>query len=80
MKYKWRKKYTSEDAKIQIECTLMNMQNYQEEILYAKAGKYSPLILAITNNTIESVIENANSKIEYGISKVEYLKQFLYVS
>ena len=77
MKYKWRKKYSEKEAKEQIESINQSIWNYQEEILFASTRWIDPLILALCRKTNKEVIEDAENKLEFLISKKQYLQQFI---
>jgi len=53
------------------------IQNYYEEIIFAKTRWIDPLILAMCHKTNEECIEDAENQIEYLISKKQYLQQFI---
>ncbi len=74
---KYRKQYTSKEAKDRIEILKCSLVNYQEEVLFAKTFWVSPLILALCNQTKEEMINNAFRKIKNINEEIEYCRQFL---
>lgn len=77
MQYKWRKKYSNQEARDQIEICRVQIQNNLEELMIADSWTYSPLILALCWQTLEEVKAQAYEQIEYIESKIQYLNQFL---
>lgn len=79
MKYKWRKKYTKEEAESQIENILQSYSIQKECINYwilCPRTKSDVLIEALCWETREEMIKNGMEKLEYMDSKLEYLYKF----
>ena len=76
MKYKWRKKYTPEEAKQEIQTCEMSIEGCQECILSFRF-KEDPLIQALVWKTREEIIKENQQRIEYDFSKIEYMKKYL---
>ena len=76
MIYKWRKKYTPEVARQEIQICEMSIQGCQECILTFTL-KEDPLIQALVWKTREEIIKENQERIEYDFSKIEYMKKFV---
>lgn len=76
MKYKWRKKYTPEEARQEIQTCEMSIESWQECILTFTL-KEDPLIQALVRKTREEIIKENQERIEYDFSKIEYMKKFV---
>lgn len=80
-KQRFRKKYTPESAKDRIEILKISLVNYLEEYVHWKNTEYSScehLILAMTHNTKESAMEEAERMIERVSEEIDYVRGFLY--
>ena len=71
---KYRKKYSSKEAKDTIEILKISIQNYQEELMFW----HTPLILALVWKTEEQCRKEANNEIARIMEKIEYISQFLW--
>lgn len=76
MKYRWKKKYSREDALSEIQSCQMSIQTSWEYIVSVYQWKVSPIILAMCHTTPEESIEQEIEKMDYQRSKIEYLRQF----
>ena len=79
MKYKWRKKYTKQEAESQIENTLQSYSSQKECVnywMYWPRTKSDILIEELCWETREDMIKNWIEKLEYMDSKLEYLYKF----
>ena len=70
---RYRKKYSSEEAKNKIENLKMGLQNCHEELMFW----YSPLILALVWKTEEQCRKEADKKMTNIMEEIDYVKQFL---
>ena len=76
MKYRWRKKYTSDKAKEEIQMCQMSIETCKECILYFRI-KEDKLIQALVWKTREEIIKENQEKIEFEFSKIEYMNKFI---
>lgn len=76
MKYRWRKKYTEEKAKEQIQMTKMMIESCKETILTFRL-KEDKLIQAMLWKSRIEIIEENEMQIEYLISKINYMRKFI---
>jgi hypothetical protein len=72
----FRKKYTSKEARDQIEIIWIQIQNNLEEIYYWNT-RDDPLILALVRMTKEECKQQAYKQIEYLEAKRNYIVKFL---
>ena len=79
MKYKGRKKYSSEEAGVQMENIMQHLLTNQECINYWKntgRDRCDILIEALTNKTRDEMIKDNEEQNQYLLSKYRYMKQF----
>jgi hypothetical protein len=80
---RFRKKYTPEEAKSQIEVLKQKFYTNTEVIIYLKRRKNKPLdridifILTLVNRTLEEAIEENVKQNKYILEKIKYIKQFV---
>ena len=76
IKYRWRKIYTHDQAKEQIQLCQMSIESCNECILTFKI-KEDHLIQALVWKTREEIIKENEEKIQFETSKIEYMNNFI---
>ena len=79
-KQRFRKKYTPESAKERLEILRMSLANYLEEYVHWYNSKWDgcdTVILAVTHNTKETAMEEAERMIGRINEEIEYVRTFL---
>lgn len=74
---KIRKNISEQEARDKLTIAMVQRQNCLEHLMAIRLGEVTPLICALTNQSLDDMIDECNAQIEWLDNRIEDLQRFI---